>query len=1062
MSRAYFRFPTIFRDTVVFTSEDDLWEVGRAGGIARRLTAGRGSFRHPKYSPDGNWLAFTSAEEGHDEVYVMPSAGGDLRRLTYLGSSSIPCGWLDPATVLFRSSHYEPHYAPTICRASITGGLPQSLRLGPASNLAISEGGQAVLERNDYRADPAHWKRYRGGTAGKLWIAPSTDGEFKPLIHLNGNLARPLWVGTRVYFVSDHEGVGNLFSCSAEGEDLRQETGHKDFYARNPATDGRTIVYHSGGELYVFDVEERQSRKLAIEYNSQRTQRQRRFVSAAKYLESAALDPQGERCVFDVRGQIHQMRHFDGPVVAHFEHGCRYRLARFLPDGRRVIAVVDKDNGEEGLEIWDSQDYTVKPVAQPSSTEDSARENFGRLTRLEVSPKDDQIAFANHRNELWLLDLTTGYSRKLANDRHRVMGAFAWSPDGRWLAFPLSESRSQQRICVANVKTYEIHPVTEPLFEDFGPSFDPEGRYLYFLSDRVLNPVYDSIQFELSFTRTALPCLVTLTKEAPSPFLEVAKDEKESPDHDKDKEKEVQIDIDFGGIAERILAFPVPEARYVQLAALKNKVMWLFFPVQGAVMDDPTLEASEPKGTVEAYDFKSLNTETLGTGISGFTISADHKQMLLCADSKLRVAKAGEKFDDGGDRESVGRKSGRLDLERLKVLIEPATEWKQMLREAWRLQRDHFWRADMSKVDWVGVLERYAPLVERVNCRSEFADLVWEMQGELGTSHAYDYGGDYREEPRYPVGFLGADFSYDEAAAGYRIERLLRGDPWKTEEACPLRAPGAMFGTGDIITAVNGQRLSAEMTPHQTLLHQAGTEVHLTVRMADGSTRQARVRALRTERDARYRDWVETNRDHVKSRTSGRVGYIHIPDMMARGFAEFHRHFLRDYDADALIVDVRYNVGGHVSQLLLEKLCRKRLGADYTRWFGTLPFPSASPAGPIVALTNEYAGSDGDIFSHAFKLKKAGPLIGRRTWGGVVGIWPRHRLIDGGVTTQPEFSHWFVDVGWSVENYGTDPDIDVDIAPHDYRQGKDPQLDRAIAEALSLMETQPPFRPPAQ
>ena len=381
-----------------------------------------------------------------------------------------------------------------------------------------------------------------------------------------------------------------------------------------------------------------------------------------------------------------------------------------------------------------------------------------------------------------------------------------------------------------------------------------------------------------------------------------------------------------------------------------------------------------------------------------------------------------------------------------------------MLHEAWRLQRDHFWRADMSKVDWKAVLLRYAPLVERVNCRSEFADLVLEMQGELGTSHAYDMGGDYRESPQYPVGFLGADFTWDDAAEGYHIDRFLRGDPWAGNEACPLRAPGVQLEAGSVIIAVNGLRLSPAMTPHQALMHQAGAEVYLSVKTADGE-RQVRVRTLRNERKARYRDWVERNRDYVREATNGRAGYIHIPDMMARGFAEFHRHYLRDYDCDGLIVDVRYNSGGHVSQLLLEKLCRQRLGASFTRWFGVYPFPYQSPAGPMVALTNEFAGSDGDIFSHTFKMRKAGPLIGRRTWGGVIGISPRHRLADGGTTTQPEFSHWFADVGWKVENYGTDPDIDVDIAPHEFRQGKDPQLDRGIAELLKLFETRPPFRP---
>jgi len=1050
MTRGYFRFPAVFKNKVVFTSEDDLWEIPLEGGFARRLTAGRGSFLHPRFSPDGRQLAFASAEEGHNEIYVMPSEGGDLKRLTYLGAMSIPCGWLDSETVLFRSTAYEAHNVVSICSVRTAGGLPKPLQLGPATSLALSETGQAVLACPG-RAEPFAWKRYRGGRAGRLWIAPALDGEYKPLIDLNGNLACPLWAGARVYLISDHEGVGSLYSCTESGGDLRLEAAHEKFYIRDPATDGRTIVYHAGGNLYAFDVASGTSRKLAIDYHSQRTQRQRRYVQAAKYLEAADLDPKGERGVYSVRGQIHHVRHWDGPVSAHCVRGSRCRLARFLADGRRVVAVSDRDNGEEGLEIWDSREYTVTPVPAPAENGAGA-EGWGRFTRLEASPKDEYVAFANHRNELWLLDLAAGTSRKLAVNPYGTMGTFAWSPDGRWLAFQQCASRDQSTIAIAGVETGEIHAVTEPHFVDYAPSFDPEGRFLYFLSNRMLNPVYDAVQFELSFPKAVLPCLVTLRKDTPSPFLEAATDEKD----DNGKDKDLKIEIDFDGICGRILTFPVAEGRYSAIAGLKKKAMWLCLPVKGTLMEEGTPEPPAPEGTLEVFDFKKLKTETLGGGFSGFRLSADRKQILLFASNRrVRVVKAGEKVEEEGAKTRDG---GWVNLQRLKVLIEPEAEWKQMLHEAWRLQRDHFWRADMSKVDWKSVLLRYAPLVERVNCRSEFADLVWEMQGELGTSHAYDYGGDYRESPHYPVGFLGADFTFDDAAGGYRIDCFLRGDPWAVNEACPLRAPGVQLEAGSVITAVNGQRLSATTTPHQALMHQAGAEVYLSVKTEDGE-RQPRVRTLRNERKSRYRDWVERNRDYVREATGGRVGYIHIPDMGPRGFAEFHRHYLRDYDCDGLIVDVRYNGGGHVSQLLLEKLCRQRLGAGFSRWFGVFPFPDESPAGPMVALTNEFAGSDGDIFSHTFKMKKAGPLIGRRTWGGVIGISPRHRLADGGTTTQPEFSHWFADAGWQVENYGTDPDIDVDIAPHEFRQGKDPQLDRGIAELLKLFETRPPFRP---
>jgi tricorn protease len=611
-------------------------------------------------------------------------------------------------------------------------------------------------------------------------------------------------------------------------------------------------------------------------------------------------------------------------VSAHCVPGSRCRLARFLADGRRTIVVVDRDNGEESLEIWDTRDYTVTPIPAPAENGDGAG-GWGRFTRLEASPKGAYAAFANHRNELWLLDVAAGTSRKLAVNPYGIMGPFSWSPDGRWLAFQRSESRDQSIIAIANVETGDIHAVTEPQFVDNSPSFDLKGRFLYFLSNRMLNPVYDAVQFELSFPKAVLPCLVTL-KNIPSPFLEAASDEKDDNGGDKGNDKDLKIEIDFDGISGRILTFPVAEGRYAMISGLKKKVMWLSFPVRGALIEEWTPEPPHPEGSLEVFDFKKLKVETLGQGISGFRPSADRKQVLLFAKKRLRVLKAGEKVEEEGAKTRDG---GWVDPQRLKVLIEPEAEWRQMLHEAWRLQRDHFWRADMSKVDWKAVLVRYAPLVERVNCRSEFADLVWEMQGELGTSHAYDYGGDYRESPHYPVGFLGADFSWDDAAAGYRIDHFLRGDPWAGNEACPLLAPGVQLEAGSVITAVNGQRLNATTTPHQALMHQAGAEVFLSVKTEDGE-RQVRVRTLRSERKARYRDWVERNRDHVREASGGRAGYIHIPDMGPRGFAEFHRHFLRDYDCDGLLVDVRYNGGGHVSQLLLEKLCRQRLGAAFS------------------------------------------------------------------------------------------------------------------------------------
>ncbi|MHC4607205.1 MAG: PDZ domain-containing protein, partial [Planctomycetota bacterium] len=374
-----------------------------------------------------------------------------------------------------------------------------------------------------------------------------------------------------------------------------------------------------------------------------------------------------------------------------------------------------------------------------------------------------------------------------------------------------------------------------------------------------------------------------------------------------------------------------------------------------------------------------------------------------------------------------------------------------MFDEAWRLMRDHFWAADMSGVDWKGVRRRYRPLVDRVATRSEFSDLVWETQGELGTSHCYEVGGDYRAGPRYAMGMLGAEFAYNAKKDAYRITHIVRGDSWKPRAGSPLLAPGVNVKKGDHVAAINGKKVGRHVTPQELLVGQAGQEVTLTLDRG----RRVTVRTLPSEYAARYREWVRKNREQVHKRSKGRVGYVHIPDMGPAGYSEFHRQYLTEVDHEGLLVDVRFNGGGHVSQLILEKLARRRIGYDIQRWGQPLPYPGDSPAGPLVALTNEMAGSDGDIFSHGFKLFRLGPLVGRRTWGGVIGIWPRHPLVDGSVTTQPEFSFWFRDVGFGVENHGTDPDVDVDVAPHEDAAGKDPQLETALKVLLDTMKKHP-------
>jgi tricorn protease len=762
------------------------------------------------------------------------------------------------------------------------------------------------------------------------------------------------------------------------------------------------------------------------------------------------------------------MGNWEGAVIQHGDdRAARYRLATWLHDGKRLATISDA-TGEEALEVHQA-DASVEP-AQLNNLD------IGRAFTLVAAPKQAQIALANHRNELILVDLDAGAARVLDRSRHSRINGIAWSPDGRWLAYGFSDTQRTSIIKLCRVETGDTYPITRPVLFDGHPAFDPEGKYLYFLSFRDFDPVYDNMHFDLGFPWGVRPFLITLQADLPSPFIPVPRpldkqDSKAGNDQSRgehnvtakgkdEKAEERPLQIDLDGIAGRIVAFPVPAARYTQIRGIKGKALFSSVPLEGALNQNWFPEHGPPaKGKLEAYSFEDQNRETLVDGISGFDLAQDNKTLIYRAGQRLRVIKAGEK-PNGDHNTPPSRKSGWLNLGRIKISVEPLAEWKQMYREAWRLQRDQFWTEDMSGIDWQEVYTRYLPLLDRVATRAEFSDLLWEMQGELGTSHAYELGGDYRPEPRYPQGFLGADFAYDAETDSYRVVRIIQGDPWDETAGSPLTRPGVNVKPGDRLIAINGRKVSLEAPPAELLVHQANSEALLTFAGANGEApRTCSVKTLRDETPARYREWVETNRQAVHAATEGRVGYVHVPDMGPRGFAEFHRGYLAEIGREGLIVDVRFNGGGHVSQLLLEKLARKRLGYDIQRWGEPSAYPTDSVMGPIVALTNEHAGSDGDIFSHSFKIMQLGPLIGKRTWGGVIGIHPRDILADGGVTTQPEFSFWFSDVGWQIENYGTDPDIDIDIRPQDYASGHDPQLDRALVEIKRLLEEQPPTLP---
>lgn len=1149
--QGYYRYPTIHGDRLVFVSEDDLWEVSAQGGAAQRLTLSQGASMHPALSPDGQWLAFTSSDEGTGEVFVMPSGGGVPKRLTFESEFSQVIGWRpDSKRIWYTSSARQPFAAQSaIFEVSPLGGESRQVKVGDAVWMSQQPGGKRrVIGR--HMDDCARWKRYRGGMAGVLWVErKSGRGQFKPLIDLPGNLVRPLWVQDRIYFVSDHEGIGNLYSCTPDGDDLRCHSEHDMFFARHPSTDGKRIVYHAGADLFLFDPaqntsknpKDHLSRRVDVRLRSARAQCARRFVAGASFLEDATLHPRGHMLGLIARGKPHIMGLFEGAVWRVGErHGVRYRLARFLADGKRMVVVSD-EGGEEALELFELDS------GAPSKRFDDL--DVGRPLDMHASPFDDVVVFSNHRYELVKVDLATGTATILDRSPFERLSGIAFSPCGHFVAYACSEQPHTSCIKLANLADATTHRLTPVEFRDTDPSFDPDGRFLFFLSMRDFDPVPDVQSATMGFPEGMRICLLTLNRDLTSPFSKEPRPldedlhsgsprflEGDAPNPSADPTQPPQSSpsdpdappprpdptrIDLDGIERRVLLLPVPPGDFGQVACDGDRVFYTVFPVRASLDADDDDDDSD--GRLEVFDLETLEESTAMDDVSGFEMGTDNKTLLVFSDGRLRALSARHcappsgsgppPEPPSGDR-NPGRKSGWINLSRVGVEVSPVHEWRQMLSEAWRLMRDHFWDVQMSGVDWAAVRDRYAPLVERIGCRGEFSDLIWELQGELCTSHAYETGGDYRLPPLYLSGQLGVDVVFDSKIGALRIERIIEGDPWDEGASSPLVRPGLQVQEGDWIVSVNGEPVEQNTPLSAMLLNTVGHEVSIGVisQLPDDSTcaaptddaeanpdptpitsedlcppptpldepsevptpddsplapppdddpslapRLVTVRTLLSDRRARYRDWVSDNRRRTHDRSEGRIGYIHIPDMGPEGFGAFHRAFLLELNREALIIDVRYNSGGHISALLLEKLARRRLGYDFQRWGAPIPYPVEARRGPTAALINEYTGSDGDVFGHSFKLLGLGPVIGRRSWGGVIGTWPRHHLVDGSITSQPEFAFWFEDVGWQIENRGATPDIDIDISPQDQAAGRDPQLDRAI----DLLLSQPPPKIPS-
>jgi tricorn protease len=1071
-SAAYLRFPHVQGDLLTFVAEDDVWLAPAGGGRAWRLSAADAVASWPRLSRDASRVAWAAHRDGAAEIYVADVTGGTGRRLTHWGDPRAKVsGWSPQDQVLAVSTAGQPFAFWQRGHAiSADPGAPGSAQLpfGVLSDLAVEPAATAILTGSP--SDPAWRKRYRGGTSGRLWLRTATAdggaGPFRRMVaDLAGHFASPMLVGGRLAFLSDHEGTGNIYSVDLDGDDLQRHTDHDGAYARQASTDGTRVTYMCRGELWLLDsLQAAGPRQPDLDLASAITGRAPRLISAADHVGALSCDESGQGSAVEVRGTIHWLTHRDGPGRAlAVTPGVRARLPQVL--GRDGLVVwVTEAGGAHALEIGGESD------GQPVTPRQLAAGAIGMVTALAAAPDGSVVAVAARDGKLRLVDVASGAVSELASSDDGAVTGLAWSRDSAWLAWSQPGPQPLSRIRIARAADGDIGDVTDGRFADTDPAFTDDGLYLAFLSKRSFDPVYDAHFFDLAFPLGGRPYLLPLAAATPSPFAPRSGGRLigDSPppgggEAGKDAAEETgmpaAVAIDFDGIVSRVVPVPVPESRYAALRAVKGGLAWLCEPLTGNLGQGGAQPDDDgPRPVLERFDLTRQRTTLLHEDVDWFAVSGDGSRVVVSDHGSLTVLPADRKADPDNPDDQVG-----VDGSRARFLADPVRLWQHAVGEAGRIMAHDFWVPDMAGVDWDGVIAEYLPLTERVASPADFADLLWEIFGELGCSHAYvvaapapDRGGNGDSA----VGLLGADIDGD-ADGGWRITRVVPGESSDPLARSPLAGPGAQVHPGDRLVAIDGQPVDPA-GPGPLLTGTAGKPVELTIAAGpEGEPRRVVVTPLRSETRLRYQDWVAGRRAEVRERGEGRLGYLHVPDMVSGGWADFHRDLRSELRFDGLILDVRGNRGGHTSQLVIEKLAREIIAWEMPRGMRPMSYPQDARRGPMVALTDEWAGSDGDIVTAAIKLKGLGTVVGARTWGGVIGIDDGDELVDGTHMTVPRYSFWFERLGWGVENYGVDPDAEVLISPDDWAAGRDTQLETAVSMALAALALRPPAGPPA-
>jgi tricorn protease len=1052
------RFPAIHGSRIVFTYAGDLYTVAAAGGVARRLTSDIGFEMFARFSPDGKWLAFTGQYDGNTEVYLMPSDGGIPKRLTWtatlsrddvsdrMGPNNIVIGWKDDAHVLFRSRRTDWNdFLGKLFLAGTAGGPVEELPLPRGGFGSYSADGQQLVYNRVFR-EFRTWKRYRGGMADDVWLY---DFRTKATTNLTNNPALdiiPMWKGNKVYFASDRDEPYrlNLYSYDIGTKQTKKLTAFTEYDVKFPSLGDNAIVFENGGYIYRFDLATERAEKVPVTIAEDFGSGRATSVDVSKTVANYEIAPDGSRALFGARGEVFTVPAKYGPTRnITGTPGVHDRDSKWSPDGRWISYISDS-TGED--EIWIEPQDGQGPAVQLTRGSDNYK--FNPIW----SPDSKKILWSDRKQRLLYVDLDSKAVTTVVEAPVGVVRDYAWSPDSKWVAYAKPEDEGMGRVFLYSVDSKQSTAVTDGWFPVSGPEFSADGKLLFFVSARSFTPTYSQTEFEHVYNDMSRIYFVTLAKDTKSPLAprsDEVKIKEEAAADAKAKTEAAKTDaapkaagaeanatkVDLDGIISRIAAVPTTPANYRGLRSVGNRLYY----GRGSAREAAALYV---------YDFDKEAETQLGSG-TGYEISFDGKKMLLSSGGRYAIIDTPtQKFE----------LRDYLDLGDLKVTVDRHAEWKQIFDESWRQMRDFFYAPNMHGLDWPAVRAKYGQLVPFVNHRADLTYVIGEMIGELNAGHTYVGGGDLPKLDRISMGMLGARVERDPATKFFKIVKILKGQNWDPNLRSPLTDIGVKATEGDYIVAVDG-RSTAELSDiWEALSGKANKQVTLRVNAAASAqgAHDTVVVPTEDERGLYYFGWVQDNIAKVTKATNGRVGYIHVPDMGVPGLNEFAKYFYPQTYKEALIVDVRSNGGGNVSPMIIERLRRELVLVDIARNGTPQTNPGAMIVGPKVLLADEFSASDGDLVTWRFKTHKIGPVIGKRTWGGVVGISGTLPFLDGGVLNKPEFSRYDV-AGkvWAIEGVGVEPDIYVDNDPAKEYAGEDQQLDKAIAVILEQLKKQP-------